>query len=279
MKVLLVYRDSAHELDLPATAKGSDLINLACNVSSLPVTRVRIVYDKDGKNAVVTPDQLLADLSVPKYILRDLGPQFSYFGVFLIEYLGPLLIWPFLALVLRPAATPYFVLASIMWILHYVKRILETIFVHTFSRPTMPLRNVFKNSAYYWGFATAIVICVANRDGSVGLFEFLCFGGFFVCEVLNFYCHIHLRNLRPKGSVAHVLPKGFLFDQIACPNYTTEILAWTCFAGFVKVIPAFLFVLGGTYQMWIWAGQKKVKLVAEYPVVKRRGRLLPVRWL
>jgi very-long-chain enoyl-CoA reductase len=43
-------------------------------------------------------------------------------------------------------------LCIFMAIAHYVKRELETIFVHRFSNETMPLVNLFKNSIHYWVF-------------------------------------------------------------------------------------------------------------------------------
>ncbi len=102
-----------------------------------------------------------------------MGAQFSYRGVFIVEYLGPILIIAAYAMrptfLFGPGAKPLDILGAltasnaaaapgsagwnafvqslgvVLWIAHFVKRELETLLVHKFSRPTMPLFNLFKN--------------------------------------------------------------------------------------------------------------------------------------
>lgn len=75
------------------------------------------------------------------------------FQVFIAEYAGPLLIY--LIFYQRPpviygaesAAEPradVVKYACACWSFHYIKRLLETMFVHRFSHVTMPIRNLFK---------------------------------------------------------------------------------------------------------------------------------------
>ncbi|CAI8045894.1 Very-long-chain enoyl-CoA reductase, partial [Geodia barretti] len=130
--------------------------------------------------------------------------------VFLAEYAGPLAVYllfyprPALVYGTSRAGTDIAVhVAMVCWTLHYAKRLLETLFVHRFSHATMPLRNLFKNCSYYWGF-TAFVSYYINHPlytppglGSVQLFAGLAL--FLVCEYGNFSIHIALRDLRPPG--------------------------------------------------------------------------------
>ena len=90
--------------------------------------------------------------------VKDIGPQISYKLVYIIEYLGPLFFTLIFFLRLYKVKSSkneniqtvqlfYFFMSTF----HYLKRIFETLFIHIFSRDTMPLKNLYKNCAYYWG--------------------------------------------------------------------------------------------------------------------------------
>jgi hypothetical protein len=49
-----------------------------------------------------------------------------------------------------------FSIAAFCWGFHFVKRIVETHFVHTFSRDTMGLYFLIRNCVYYWIFGIYI---------------------------------------------------------------------------------------------------------------------------
>jgi len=202
---------------------------------------------------------------------KDLGPQIGYRTVFVIEYLGPILIMLFYAA--RPSFIfgaeassmvydPIAKLGIYCWCLHFLKREYETFFVHKFSRPTMPFFNLFKNSGYYWGFATIVgyPLChpaftapgdMSSLSVKVGLLIWI------VSQVGNFTCHVMLRNLRPAaGSKLRPIPSGFLFDYVSCPNYTFEVTGWIGFSIFTGILASYAFTLVGFLQMYDWAKGK-----------------------
>ena len=177
--------------------------------------------------------------------------------MFFVEYIGPLLLWPVFNRTLS--------LTSIMWYFHYVKREFETFFVHVFSNETMPIKNLVRNSAYYWSFAALNAFMA--RDvyvGDLNVFLTLSLIGFFFCELMNGYCHVVLRNLRPKGSTEYVNPTNPLFVLVACPNYSFELLSWLCFGLFVRNAAAFAFLAAGFYQINQWAREKQQRLAKTF---------------
>ena len=232
---------------------------------------------------------------------KDLGVQIGYRTVFFWEYLGPLLIYPLFFLFPflfysssdSPTTTAAAAAAAAAgggggtshaqtntntqvelgqkvacayWVFHYAKRIFETFFVHKFSHSTMPVRNLVKNCSYYWGFAALVSYFVnspsaSGTSSSRSLYIYVCFTLAMLCQVLNLYCHVALTRLRKPGETAYKIPRGFLFDVVTCPNYTTEVMGWFFFnVGTRGTIMGVAFMMAGAVQMYQWAVAKHKRL-------------------
>jgi very-long-chain enoyl-CoA reductase len=218
------------------TISQTSLKSLVYNLSPGSRYRLQAVADKDDK-----------------YILKDYGIQISWRLVYLIEYFGALIAFPYLVGDLTRIDT-------ILWIAHYSKRLFESAFIHKFSNDTMPFTNVFKNSAYYWG--AGLLIGYYAKDTEVTNYNMFVVGAWIVCQLGNGYCHYYLANLRPPGTKEHVLPTGALFRLVTCPNYTFEILGWALFACLTTEYNMYfavkaLFCLVGAGQMYVWAKGKR----------------------
>ncbi|VDO88568.1 unnamed protein product, partial [Schistosoma curassoni] len=79
----------------------------------------------------------------------------------------------------------------------------------------------------------------------------------------NFSCHLAFKRLRPAGSKVRQIPypvDGWLctrmFNLVACPNYTYEIISWIGFTIMTQTLPALIFTICGFRQMSVWAINK-----------------------
>ena len=274
MRKTLSFRGKAHELTLEESATGSDLIDAGLSLSGLSRDRMSIGYEIAGKNFIVQPDQKVGAIPVSYFHVVDAGPQFSYYGIYILQYLGALLIWPAVTWRLRPTETTFFRCASAMWVVHFVKRIVETHAVHIFSRKTASLSSLLEKCCYYWS-TSALMTVYVHRVATERTVNWLLMGLFFLFEILNLYCHVRLRYLRPNGSKAHYLPRGFLFNRITCPHYCMEILSWTCFALFVRVWPAYIFLIIESLHMFLLADNRRRALIFANSQARQRGRITP----
>jgi len=252
----------------------------------------------EPKGKALKDDTPLSDLDINSGAMlyfKDRGFQIGWTTVFLSEYAGPLLVYlwistrPWLFYGDIPASNsivqPVVTYASICWGLHYAKRLLETIFVHRFSNATMPIKNLFINCSYYWGFA-AYVSYHVNHPLYTAPSDAQMYAGlaaFMFCELGNFSIHWALRCLRPPGTKIRKIPQPTgnpltcLFNFVSCPNYTYEIGAWISFTIMTQCLPAGLFTLAGAYQMIVWALGKHRNYKKEflsYP--KGRKAIIPL---
>nr|CAG8493319.1 4088_t:CDS:2 [Entrophospora candida] len=220
-------------------------------------------------------------------LFKDLGPQISWRLVFFIEYLGPLILHPIFYYFKSQIYGQDFEhsemqkIAYYMVMGHFIKRELETLFVHRFSHGTMPMFNVFKNSLHYHllsGINLAYWVYgpwYANSE-RYEILTWSCILLYLFAEISNFNTHMALRNLRPPGTRDHKIPYGYGFNLVSCPNYSFEILAWISICILTKSLAAYLFTIVGSIQMYFWAIKKHKnyhKDFKEYP--KNRKALIP----
>ena len=171
-------------------------------------------------------------------------------------------------------------LAMAYWCFHYAKRIAETFTVHNFSHGTMPLFNLVKNCGYYWSFAAYVAYFINHPLYTAPHLQqtYTLLALSLLCQLANWRCHIILANLRPPGSKGYVVPRGFLFNFITCPNYTAEILGWVGFTLATQTLPAGLFTAVGAAQMAAWAAKKHARLRKTFDGKDGRERY-PRRWI
>lgn len=238
--------------------------------------------------------------------VKDLGPQLGWRTVYLVEYLGPILIHPIFYFGQKAIYGQTFEhsrvqqLCFLFAILHFVKREVETAFVHKFSLATMPAFNIFKNSGHYWilsGFNLAYFIysppSYVSDDKSLA--SKIIFGrnvvplsanqlhfltAFWIfAELSNFWTHLNLASLRADGSKERKIPRGYGFDLVSFPNYYFESLSWFAYFLIAQNWSALVFLIVGSGQMAIWAIKKHQRYRKEFGSKYPRNRKAMIPYL
>ncbi|KAF7977044.1 hypothetical protein HWV62_4812 [Athelia sp. TMB] len=301
-KVPSIARGLPYTVQIPGKAYADVTVGdvkaaLAAKYPKLYVERQKLSVT--GSKAALDSDAKLSTVGVQdggEVLVKDLGPQIAWRTVFLIEYAGPLFIHPafyhlpklFYGKAVQHSQLQTFIYVFVM--LHFLKRELETIFVHRFSHGTMPFRNVFKNSAHYHlGSGLAIAAAVYSptyaatspyiagtiRDNSTFLWAGAAI--WLWAELSNLHTHITLKNLRPPGTRTRAIPRGYGFDLVSVPNYFFEEVGWAVIAGLTGSWVAYGFLIVATGQMALWAQKKhrayKKDFGKEYP--RNRKAMIP----
>lgn len=213
--------------------------------------------------------------------------------VFLIEYLGPLLLHPlfyygrgYLAKVdpffYKDAdKTPLTLVQTTvyyMFLAHFLKRELETAFLHRFSASTMPAFNIFRNSFFYWaaaGLLCALFLYAPNSFAARDTFGVLDYAGialYLVGETCNFVVHKHLAGLRKPGGTEKGIPNCIGSSLVTSPNYMFEVLAWVGVILVSREWSVLLFISIGISYMAPWSRQKERALRTTFGDTYKRKR-------
>lgn len=258
--------------------KVIDLKKMIINLLGLKINDSRLglfLQESEEKKTLLSNDnKTLRDFNVNNYmtiIVKDLGPQIGWRTVYVIEYLGPLLLTLYFFLIhLRPGnSNTSQKLGFLMATFHYAKRILESIFIHEFSISTMPIKNLFKNCFYYWGvygFFCSYFLFNKNyqEPGYSVLIQVILTFFFFSAEIKNLKCHLILKNLKEKNQGQKGIPTGEGFEFVSCANYFWEFLSWLFFSLLVNSVPFYIFTGLGFYQMREWAIKKHKQYLKDF---------------
>ncbi|XP_016807127.1 trans-2,3-enoyl-CoA reductase-like isoform X2 [Pan troglodytes] len=200
--------------------------------------------------------QSIAASSIVTLYATDLGQQVSWTTVFLAEYTGPLLIYLLFYLRIpciydgkesaRRLRHPVVHLACFCHCIHYIRYLLETLFVHKVSAGHTPLKNLIMSCAFYWGFTSWIAYYInhplytppsfGNRQITVSAINFL------ICEAGNHFINVMLSHPNHTGNNAcfpspNYNPFTWMFFLVSCPNYTYEIGSWISFTVMTQTLP------------------------------------------
>ncbi|KAL8736490.1 MAG: hypothetical protein Q9166_000282 [cf. Caloplaca sp. 2 TL-2023] len=277
------------DISLSSTGTTSDLYTELAASSQTSVHRLRITKGSDGSFIPNTASLSVSDTGLrdgSSIYVKDLGPQISWRLVFILEYLGPLLIHPLLYFLLPSPASYLQTLSCTLISLHFLKRELETLFLHRFSSATMPLFNLFKNSAHYWLLAGLNIAFFTYRPNSPAASEsnpyvtWPSVALYVIGELGNFYTHLVLRSLRSSGGSERGIPQGLGFGIVTCPNYMFETLAWVGVCGVTWSLASVLFAVVAVGQMGVWAKKREVRYRREFGAKykKKRSVMLPGIW-
>ena len=134
------------------------------------------------------------------------------------------------------ALTDWHILAGSLVSLHFLERVLESLFLHRYSG-VMNLASVVMICGLYSSLSLLLGEVSATEVGGDGMpltgFEVelrVGIGLWSVGVLLNLHHHRLLANLRKPGETGYEMPRGGLFRWIACPHYFAEIVGWWGYA-------------------------------------------------
>ncbi|XP_046904797.1 trans-2,3-enoyl-CoA reductase-like isoform X1 [Hypomesus transpacificus] len=227
---------------------------------------------------------------------EDLGRQVGWNTVFLAQYVGPLLIY--LVFYLRLSSVyddatqrrrhQVVDLACFCHSLHYVKHLLETLFVHSDSDGCTPLGGLLKVCAFYWGFTCWLGYYINHPlytppyySGKQVIPSLVCF---LICECGNLCINISLaRHKQTRNELTHPTstsnPFTWLFTLVHCPQYTYEIGAWLALSIMTQTVPVAVFAGLLTVQMLLWARRRQGRYLRRVKNARRFWRKAVIPFL
>ncbi|CAF1555701.1 unnamed protein product, partial [Didymodactylos carnosus] len=217
---------------------------------------------------------------VKTHVSLGLKQTFSNRLTRVISYGGAIVIYDTISILYGSRETiNYYVLLFFLWNVHFLKRLIESIFVHKFRQQNTPIFEAIGEFIYYYLFAFWITYSIHKQSlvftTSPYLLAFFCTCLFIVCMLINGYCHLKLRFNYNLANDRYL--SGLFFDQVTTPHYTAEIVMWLAYFGINLTLASFLFAVATFITVTCFANQRhqqyKKRFKNKYP--KNRKCIIP----
>ena len=144
------------------------------------------------------------------------------------------------------------------WHFHFLRRAAEVAFLNSYHGKGIPdERDSVIEFIYYliWGLingcTAACIAADAEADKDIWNVVTSCSPHvilglvlFAIAQMGNFYCHAHLRYLRPDPADSKwVVPQAFPFSVLVAPHYTFELLGWLGYSLAAGLAPPSILIL------------------------------------
>mmetsp|Transcript_30723 Transcript_30723/g.117536 ORF Transcript_30723/g.117536 Transcript_30723/m.117536 type:complete len:274 (+) Transcript_30723:82-903(+) len=136
---------------------------------------------------------------------------------------------------------------AIMFEIHVARRLIECIYVHVFTPRYLPLFHYAAAVSFYFfapltPFLDALLYPAVPSPSQVAAAAIL----FSAASLMQCFVHIRLAESRALGGSKYGVPRGGLFELVASPHYTAEIVMYTAFLIASNGLGFFAFL------NWLW---------------------------
>ena len=144
------------------------------------------------------------------------------------------------------------VLIAGMLATHFLKRVLEVLFLHKYSGG-MDRNSALGIGLYYALMAKMVLhqqaLVPAAMYAAGGSLPFWPIAAFAIGQFGNFYHHRELAKMRKSSDDGYALPNMGLFEYITCPHYFFELMAWWAMAAATKHLNAYVLAFSMTVYL------------------------------
>ncbi|MED6205897.1 hypothetical protein PIB30_022028 [Stylosanthes scabra] len=136
---------------------------------------------------------------------------------------------------------------------HFLKRILEVLFVHKYSGfmyldSAIPITLSYFVSAATMTYTQHLTVTEGLPEPQIDLM-YPGVAVFLIGIIGNFYHHCILSKLRGEGEKEYKIPKGGLFGLVICPHYLFEITVFYGISMISQTVYALCFAVGTTFYL------------------------------